>query len=195
MRAAFQLNETFYESTLTILQVDQYNYGDYVCTASNKLGRTTSVNRLTVFSHPDPPYNFRLANVTHNKVMLTWTPGFDGGNYYRLMTYLYIGTYNDIRRRRRRPWCTRPSSNANACDYRFRRFILFFFRFSSVSDANNNGVNININTNRNFQIIVERFLFVRVRFLLVRFSFACGTYTTVYTRLPRLYARHVYSAV
>ncbi|XP_050061787.1 nephrin-like isoform X2 [Aphis gossypii] len=74
-----QLNETFYESTLTILQVDQYNYGDYVCTASNKLGRTTSVNRLTVFSHPDPPYNFRLANVTHNKVMLTWTPGFDGG--------------------------------------------------------------------------------------------------------------------
>ncbi|XP_025196659.1 nephrin-like [Melanaphis sacchari] len=81
-----QLNETFYESTLTILQVDQYNYGDYVCTASNKLGRTTSVNRLTVFSHPDPPYNFRLANVTHNKAMLTWTPGFDGGEpvTYRL---------------------------------------------------------------------------------------------------------------
>ncbi|XP_026818055.1 nephrin-like [Rhopalosiphum maidis] len=74
-----QVNETFYESTLTILHVDQYNYGDYVCTASNKLGRTTSVNRLTVFSHPDPPYNMRLANVTHNRAMLTWTPGFDGG--------------------------------------------------------------------------------------------------------------------
>ncbi|CAI6356936.1 unnamed protein product [Macrosiphum euphorbiae] len=75
-----RLNETFYESTLTILQVDQFNYGDYVCTASNNLGRTTSVNRLTVFSHPDPPSNFRLANATHNRVMLTWSPGFDGGD-------------------------------------------------------------------------------------------------------------------
>jgi len=74
-----QLNETFYDSTLTILQVDQHDYGDYKCIASNDLGRTTSVNRLTVFSHPDPPFNFRSVNSTHDRVTFAWSPGFDGG--------------------------------------------------------------------------------------------------------------------
>lgn len=74
-----QYNETFYESTLTILQVDQFDYGDYICIASNNLGWTSSINRLTVFSHPDPPINFRFVNLTHNKVILKWSPGFDGG--------------------------------------------------------------------------------------------------------------------
>lgn len=73
------MNETFYESTLTILQVDQFDYGDYMCTAENRLGTATSANRLTVFSHPDPPTNFRTVNLIHNRVVLTWTPGFDGG--------------------------------------------------------------------------------------------------------------------
>jgi len=79
-----QINETFYESALTVLQVDQFDYGDYVCTASNALGSTSSINRLTVFSHPDPPLNFRLVNSTHNSVILTWSPGFDGGMYDKI---------------------------------------------------------------------------------------------------------------
>lgn len=74
-----QVNETFYESTLTILQVDQLDYGDYTCIATNALGRTTSVNRLTVFSHPDPPFNLRSANSTYDTITLNWSPGFDGG--------------------------------------------------------------------------------------------------------------------
>lgn len=86
-----QLNETSYESTLTILQVDQYDYGDYVCTASNTLGWTTSVNRLTVFSHPDPPFNFRSINSTHNSATLTWSAGFDGGkNRYYIFGNIFI---------------------------------------------------------------------------------------------------------
>ncbi|VVC38576.1 Fibronectin type III,Immunoglobulin-like domain,Immunoglobulin C1-set,Immunoglobulin/major [Cinara cedri] len=74
-----KLNETMFESTLTILQVDQFDYGDYKCTATNKLGTATMVNRLTVFSHPDPPSSFRAIEFTHNKVILKWIPGFDGG--------------------------------------------------------------------------------------------------------------------
>ncbi|XP_050438831.1 nephrin [Adelges cooleyi] len=74
-----QLDSTRYESTLTILQVEQFDYGDYSCTATNHMGRATAVNRLTVFSHPDPPTNLRSVNLTHNAMLMAWSPGFDGG--------------------------------------------------------------------------------------------------------------------
>ncbi|XP_050530864.1 nephrin-like [Daktulosphaira vitifoliae] len=99
-----QLDATRYESTLTILQVEQFDYGDYTCTASNHLGWTSSVNQLTVFSHPDPPIDLRTVNTTDTAVLLAWSPGFDGGepaNYriryraFNKQTYKYEDLGNE----------------------------------------------------------------------------------------------------
>lgn len=33
----------------------------------------------SVVGKPDPPYNIRFVNATHNSVTIAWTRGFDGG--------------------------------------------------------------------------------------------------------------------
>ena len=42
--------------------------------------------------HPDPPYNLKLINTTHNSIAISWTPGFNGGAPQRFQVrYTKIG--------------------------------------------------------------------------------------------------------
>lgn len=86
-----QLDALTSESTLIITHVTNSDYGNYECVARNDLGFSTTSPRLEVTSAPDPPDALTVANVTHNSVTLTWTPGFDGGmrSSYRIR-YRYI---------------------------------------------------------------------------------------------------------
>lgn len=72
------------------------DYGNYECVARNDLGFATISLRLEVTSIPDIPTMLEVLNFTHDSVLLSWTPGFDGGltpSYkirYRKVRVLYI---------------------------------------------------------------------------------------------------------
>lgn len=68
-----------YESSLLINKVEPRDYGEYECTATNELGTTNETINLKVTSQPDPPLELNIVNVTHDSVIVSWTPGFDGG--------------------------------------------------------------------------------------------------------------------
>ncbi|XP_055938972.1 nephrin-like isoform X2 [Argiope bruennichi] len=68
-----------YESTLTVKDLKTQDYGDYECIAKNDLGFESFKVPLGRKSAPDPPISLNVLNATHNAVILTWTPGFDGG--------------------------------------------------------------------------------------------------------------------
>lgn len=75
----FQVDSLISESTLYITHVTSADYGSYECVARNELGFSTISPRLEVTSAPDTPTLLTVLNVTHNSVLLGWTPGFDGG--------------------------------------------------------------------------------------------------------------------
>lgn len=68
-----------YESILIVEKVAPADYGSYECLARNELGQTIETVRLDITSPPDPPLSLNILNVTHDTVMVAWTPGFDGG--------------------------------------------------------------------------------------------------------------------
>ncbi|XP_049818879.1 nephrin isoform X2 [Aethina tumida] len=74
-----QVDSLISESTLYITHVTSADYGSYECVARNELGFSTISPRLEVTSAPDTPTLLTVLNVTHNSVLLGWTPGFDGG--------------------------------------------------------------------------------------------------------------------
>lgn len=55
------------------------DYGNYECVARNDLGFSTITVKLDITSVPDTPALLNVVNVTHDSVVLTWRPGFDGG--------------------------------------------------------------------------------------------------------------------
>lgn len=68
-----------YISTLEVTNVTKEDYGRYVCKASNEKGTAAFSILLDVTSKPDPPYDIKFVNATHDSITLTWQPGFDGG--------------------------------------------------------------------------------------------------------------------
>ncbi|GFY43633.1 nephrin [Trichonephila inaurata madagascariensis] len=68
-----------YESALIVKDLKMQDYGDYECIAKNDLGFESFKIPLGRKSAPDPPISLNAINATHNAVILTWTPGFDGG--------------------------------------------------------------------------------------------------------------------
>ncbi|CAH0546788.1 unnamed protein product [Brassicogethes aeneus] len=74
-----QIDSLISESALFITHVTSADYGNYECVARNELGFSTISPRLEVTSAPDTPTLLTVLNVTHNSVVLGWTPGFDGG--------------------------------------------------------------------------------------------------------------------
>ncbi|XP_054719088.1 nephrin-like [Uloborus diversus] len=75
-----------YESILTVKDLKTQDYGDYECIAKNDLGFESYKIPLGQKSAPDPPLSLTVLNATHNTVLLSWVPGFDGGlqQSYRL---------------------------------------------------------------------------------------------------------------
>ncbi|KAL1502300.1 hypothetical protein ABEB36_007466 [Hypothenemus hampei] len=74
-----QINQMISESVLYISHVNSGDYGNYECIAKNDLGFSTISPRLEVTSAPDTPSMLVVLNITHDSVILGWTPGFDGG--------------------------------------------------------------------------------------------------------------------
>ncbi|XP_076325678.1 nephrin-like [Tachypleus tridentatus] len=68
-----------WESVLQVKDVKSHDYGLYECVARNELGFDSTKINLDLTNHPDPPVAVKILNVTHNSVLLSWIPGFDGG--------------------------------------------------------------------------------------------------------------------
>ncbi|XP_036359051.1 nephrin-like isoform X2 [Octopus sinensis] len=71
--------DVYYTSLLEISNVTKEDYGKYLCKAKNVEGSAESEILLDGTSKPDPPYNIKFVNATHNSLTLTWQPGFNGG--------------------------------------------------------------------------------------------------------------------
>lgn len=74
-----QIDSLTYESNLIIEKVANSDYGNYECSARNRLGESKENVRLDVTSKPDTPITLNVLNATHDTVTIAWTPGFDGG--------------------------------------------------------------------------------------------------------------------
>lgn len=74
-----QSNIIHHTSTLLIHNVAPSDYDTYGCTARNVIGFSTHSVKLQSVSAPDPPFQLKTVNVTHDSITLSWEPGFDGG--------------------------------------------------------------------------------------------------------------------
>lgn len=91
-----------WEGILYVNSIQSKDYGQYDCIARNELGFATWKIQLNGTSAPDPPLSPRILNYTHNSVLLSWSPGFDGGlqQSYRIrykskdsQVYLFTNVY------------------------------------------------------------------------------------------------------
>ncbi|XP_037072882.1 LOW QUALITY PROTEIN: nephrin-like [Pollicipes pollicipes] len=91
-----------WQSVLKVVSVVTADYGEYVCVARNELGFQRQPIVLGGTTSPDPPLELHALNVTHDSVLLTWTPGFDGGliQRYRVRYTRQVGperfSYDDV---------------------------------------------------------------------------------------------------
>lgn len=74
-----QIDVLNYESVLLIYKVEQADFGKYQCTARNEIGFSTQTVELDITSKPDPPTSLVANETSHNSILLSWSPGFDGG--------------------------------------------------------------------------------------------------------------------
>ena len=68
-----------WQSVLKIRDVQPSDYATYECVAHNELGSQRQQIVLGRPSAPDPPLELKVVNVSHDSAMLSWRPGFDGG--------------------------------------------------------------------------------------------------------------------
>ncbi|XP_018024106.1 nephrin isoform X2 [Hyalella azteca] len=75
-----------WKSLFFIRNVNEGDYGYYECVAENELGASPFTIQFTPPTIPEPPLALKVLNTTHDSVMLSWVPGFDGGKpqYFRL---------------------------------------------------------------------------------------------------------------
>ncbi|KAL7630675.1 UNVERIFIED_CONTAM: hypothetical protein RMT77_019119 [Armadillidium vulgare] len=95
-------NLNTYESILLVKNVTMRDHGFFLCQVRNTLGFTTTHIHLEGTTRPDPPLDLKILNITHDSVLLTWLPGFDGGlqQYFRVryqvlnsFRYLYMDVH------------------------------------------------------------------------------------------------------
>ena len=68
-----------WQSVLIVTSVVTADYGAYVCVARNELNFQRQEVVLGGTTSPDAPIELKALNVSHDSVVLSWTPGFDGG--------------------------------------------------------------------------------------------------------------------
>ncbi|XP_042241573.1 trithorax group protein osa-like [Homarus americanus] len=66
-------------SVLEVEVITQHDYRDYHCSASNDLGTDSTTLTLMPPTHPRPPANFTMVNVSDVSVVLGWSPNLDAG--------------------------------------------------------------------------------------------------------------------
>lgn len=74
-----QIDIITWESYLYINSVRSRDYGQYDCRGHNEMGFNKAVVMLSGTSRPDVPASLNVLNVSHDSVVLSWKPGFDGG--------------------------------------------------------------------------------------------------------------------
>lgn len=75
-----KMNFMTWESKLIVKEIKAEDYGDYECIAKNELGFESYKIPLVKKSPPDTPVSLSVLNSTHDSVILSWVPGFDGGS-------------------------------------------------------------------------------------------------------------------
>jgi hypothetical protein len=81
-----QINEDLetdyvFESVLLINSLTQYDYGEYMCKATNQLGTSSKYIRVNHKRRPDTPSDFKIIEVTSNSVHMSWqSPEYTGEN-------------------------------------------------------------------------------------------------------------------
>jgi hypothetical protein len=70
-----------FESVLLINSLTQYDYGEYMCKATNQLGTSSKYIRVNHKRKPDTPSDFKIIEVTSNSVHMSWqSPEYTGEN-------------------------------------------------------------------------------------------------------------------
>nr|XP_006814620.1 PREDICTED: fibroblast growth factor receptor 3-like [Saccoglossus kowalevskii] len=73
-------NETVLKtSILTIMSVEESDFGEYYCVARNYIGSVIHTVLFSEISSPDSVTDVRVINKTDTSISLTWIPGFNGG--------------------------------------------------------------------------------------------------------------------
>ena len=80
-----ELGDDIFESILEIDHVDESNYDEYACKASNQLGAQKTLITLQPKGRPERPKEVRAVDKGAEFVLLEWEAGFDGG--YNTTTY------------------------------------------------------------------------------------------------------------
>lgn len=68
-----------YENILLINDVQKEDYGIYQCIVTNEKGEDRLPVMFDDTTKPDPPYDIKFVNATHNSITIQWNAGFDGG--------------------------------------------------------------------------------------------------------------------
>ncbi|XP_073825110.1 uncharacterized protein [Musca autumnalis] len=87
-------NNDIYTSILRINHLSHSDYGDYSCRAVNPLDTIRTQIRLQPKGPPERPTSLKVLETSHNFVILSWIPGFNGGmsNTKYLVTYRRVPT-------------------------------------------------------------------------------------------------------
>ncbi|KAG8180209.1 hypothetical protein JTE90_003165 [Oedothorax gibbosus] len=75
-----QIDTVTWECVLYINNVVEEDFGTYTCTGTNEMGSDSIKVLLKRRGKPDPPVEFQAQNVTSDRVLLSWAPGFNGGS-------------------------------------------------------------------------------------------------------------------
>ncbi|XP_023159256.1 neural cell adhesion molecule 1, partial [Ceratitis capitata] len=87
-------NNDVYTSILRIDRISHPDYGDYTCRAVNPLDTIRTQIKLQPKGAPERPAALKVMEISHNYVILSWIPGFNGGmsSTKFLVTYRRVAT-------------------------------------------------------------------------------------------------------
>ncbi|XP_022235838.1 synaptogenesis protein syg-2-like [Limulus polyphemus] len=70
--------QTVWTSVLHIKKLHYFAFGNYTCRAENNVGYSSTTVELIPSNFPEISRNVSVSSVTHNSVLISWKPGFNG---------------------------------------------------------------------------------------------------------------------